>query len=216
MVTIYAPDATDFSTLGLGALAPYECVIGEQAGGMYTLALTHPMDTAGKWLYIAPGCIVKAPAPVREDAAHRGGRGGGDAAHIPRQQLRAAQPAAGCVHGQHAAGRVRRGHGGRRTLRGGQLGARHRLQIRRHGLHAHRLPHLRARRGGRRPRRGARCLPGAVARAAVPHHIRGAGRRRAGGARLCPAHLLRPARQPGEGHLCAGKYRGGDGSGGAV
>ena len=66
MVTIYAPDATDFSTLGLGALAPYECVIGEQAGGMYTLALTHPMDTAGKWLYIAPGCIVKAPAPVRE------------------------------------------------------------------------------------------------------------------------------------------------------
>ena len=66
MVTIYAPDATDFSTLGLGALAPYECVIEEQAGGMYTLALTHPMDTAGKWLYIAPGCIVKAPAPVRE------------------------------------------------------------------------------------------------------------------------------------------------------
>ena len=66
MITIYAPDATDFSTLGLGALAPYECEIEEQAGGMYELTMTHPMDEAGKWLNIGVGCIVKAPAPVRE------------------------------------------------------------------------------------------------------------------------------------------------------
>ena len=66
MVTIYAPNAQDFSTLGLGALAPYECVVEEQAGGMYELSMTHPMDGGGKWLNIGVGCIVKAPAPVRE------------------------------------------------------------------------------------------------------------------------------------------------------
>ena len=66
MISIYAPDATDFSTLGLGALAPYECEIEEQAGGMYELTMTHPMDAEGKWLNIGVGCIVKAPAPVRE------------------------------------------------------------------------------------------------------------------------------------------------------
>ena len=66
MITIYAPDATDFSTLGLGALAPYEVTIEEQAGGLYELSMAHPMDEAGKWLNIGVGCIVKAPAPVRE------------------------------------------------------------------------------------------------------------------------------------------------------
>lgn len=66
MISIYAPDATDFSTLGLGALAPYECEIEEQAGGMYELTMSHPMDESGKWLNIGIGCIIKAPAPVRE------------------------------------------------------------------------------------------------------------------------------------------------------
>ena len=66
MITIYAPEARDFSTLGLGALAPYECTVEEQAGGMYELTMTHPMDAEGKWLNIGVGCIVKAPAPVRE------------------------------------------------------------------------------------------------------------------------------------------------------
>lgn len=66
MITIYAPKATDFSTLGLGALAPYELEIEEQAGGMYELTMTHPMDEDGKWLNIGIGCIIKAPAPVRE------------------------------------------------------------------------------------------------------------------------------------------------------
>lgn len=66
MISIYAPNATDFSTLGLGALAPYECEIEEQAGGMYELTMSHPMDEAGKWLNIGIGCILKVPAPVRE------------------------------------------------------------------------------------------------------------------------------------------------------
>ena len=55
-----------FSTLGLGALEPYEVTIEERAGGMYTLSMVHPMDDGGKWMDIAAGCILKAPAPVRE------------------------------------------------------------------------------------------------------------------------------------------------------
>ena len=66
MITIYSPTADDFSTLGLGALAPYEVIIEEEAGGLYELTMTHPMDEGGKWLNIGPGCIIKAPAPVRE------------------------------------------------------------------------------------------------------------------------------------------------------
>ena len=62
MITIYAPDAADFSTLGLGALEPYEVTIEERAGGMYTLSMVHPMDDGGKWMDIAAGCILKAPA----------------------------------------------------------------------------------------------------------------------------------------------------------
>ena len=52
--------------MGEGALCPSECVIEEQALGQYSLTMTHPMDAGGKWRMIAPGCILKAPRPVRE------------------------------------------------------------------------------------------------------------------------------------------------------
>ena len=66
MITIYAANATDFSTLGLGALAPSECTIEEQAGGLYEMTLTQPITDDLKHTLIAQGRIVKAPAPVRE------------------------------------------------------------------------------------------------------------------------------------------------------
>ena len=47
-ICIYAPDAQDFSTNGLGILTPLECTIEEQAGGMYELKLVHPIDYAGR------------------------------------------------------------------------------------------------------------------------------------------------------------------------
>ena len=65
-ICIYAPDAQDFSTNGLGILTPLECTIEEQAGGMYELKLVHPIDYAGRWTHIQTGCVIKAPAPVRE------------------------------------------------------------------------------------------------------------------------------------------------------
>ena len=66
MITIYSASAADFSTLGLGALAPSECTIEEQAGGLYEMTLTQPITDDLKHTLIAQGRIVKAPAPVRE------------------------------------------------------------------------------------------------------------------------------------------------------
>ncbi len=49
MITIYAPEAQDFSTLGAwGAGALRVRPLEEQAGGMYELTMTHPMDAEGK------------------------------------------------------------------------------------------------------------------------------------------------------------------------
>ena len=66
MITIFDARATDFSTLGLGALYPSVCEIQEQAGGMYSLEMEHPFDRAGKWKLLTVGRILRAPAPVRE------------------------------------------------------------------------------------------------------------------------------------------------------
>ena len=77
MITIYAANATDFSTLGLGALAPSECMIEEQAGGLYELTLTQPITNDLKHTLIAQGRIVKAPAPMRETPLVEIGKSGG-------------------------------------------------------------------------------------------------------------------------------------------
>lgn len=49
MISIYAPNATDFSNNGLSLLLPIECTIEEQANGMYELTLVHPITSAGRW-----------------------------------------------------------------------------------------------------------------------------------------------------------------------
>ena len=66
MITIHPADATDFTSLGYGALLPTECTITEEAGGNYTLEMTHPIDDGGRWYYLRPLNIIKAPSPSRE------------------------------------------------------------------------------------------------------------------------------------------------------
>ena len=66
MICIYPPACTDFTTNGLGRLSPIECTIEERAAGMYELTLTQPIDESLRWAQLQPGCILKAPAPVRE------------------------------------------------------------------------------------------------------------------------------------------------------
>ena len=65
-ICIYAPDATDFSTNGLGTLTPISCTVEEESGGMYELELVQPIDDTLRWAQLARGCIIKAPVPVRE------------------------------------------------------------------------------------------------------------------------------------------------------
>ena len=66
MITIHEANATDFTTLGLGALTPTECMIEEQAGGLYELTLAQPITSDLKYTLITQGRIIKAPAPMRE------------------------------------------------------------------------------------------------------------------------------------------------------
>lgn len=66
MICIYDAKATDFSTLGLGAIEPTECTITETAGGKFELEMVLPIADDGKWLYAIEGNIIKAPCAVRE------------------------------------------------------------------------------------------------------------------------------------------------------
>jgi hypothetical protein len=52
VITVHDAWATDYTGLGLCALTPLECTVEEQAGGLYQLKLTHPMDAGGKWWFL--------------------------------------------------------------------------------------------------------------------------------------------------------------------
>ncbi len=77
LIALYAPDAADFSTLGLGALTPSECTVTWQAAGAYELTLVQPIDETLRWAQLANGCIISAPVPVRESPLYEYGVGSG-------------------------------------------------------------------------------------------------------------------------------------------
>ena len=57
------PNSADTMQLGLGTLTPTSCTITEEAGGGYSMSLTHPIDRAGKWKLLTPFCLIVAPIP---------------------------------------------------------------------------------------------------------------------------------------------------------
>ena len=77
LIALYAPDAADFSTLGLGALTPSECTVTWQAAGAYELTLVQPIDETNRWAQLQNGCIISAPVPVRESPLYEYGVGSG-------------------------------------------------------------------------------------------------------------------------------------------
>ena len=77
LIALYAPDAADFSTLGLGALTPSECTVTWQAAGAYELTLVQPIDDTLRWAQLQNGCIISAPVPVRESPLYEYGVGSG-------------------------------------------------------------------------------------------------------------------------------------------
>jgi phage minor structural protein len=65
-VFVYAPNATDFDTLGLcGPLTPTKCEFDEKRNGLSQLILDHPIDDYERWKLLVPGCVFKAEVPVR-------------------------------------------------------------------------------------------------------------------------------------------------------
>ena len=84
VIALYAPDATDFSTLGLGALTPSTCTVSWQAAGAYELTLTQPIDETLRWAQLANGCIISAPVPVRESPLYEYSVGDGGSGTVTR------------------------------------------------------------------------------------------------------------------------------------
>lgn len=66
MITIHDAKGENLASLGYGALTPTECIVREEAGGMYELELTQPITNDGRHLLIASHRIIRAPVPVRE------------------------------------------------------------------------------------------------------------------------------------------------------
>ena len=64
MICVYEPSCTDFSTNGLGAVAPSACTVTETLNGEWELTLTHPLDDQGKWRRLAEGYILRALVPA--------------------------------------------------------------------------------------------------------------------------------------------------------
>ena len=49
MICVYAPNETDFSMNGLGAVMPSSCAVTETLNGEWELEMTHPIDEFGKY-----------------------------------------------------------------------------------------------------------------------------------------------------------------------
>ncbi len=64
MICIYESTCTDFSSNGLGVLAPISCSVTETLNGEYELTMEHPLDSSGKWQRIVEGRILRAPVPA--------------------------------------------------------------------------------------------------------------------------------------------------------
>lgn len=63
-ITIYEKDETDFSSLGLGVLAPSNCVITEEINGIYELEMLHPFDVNGYYTRLQNERIILADTPM--------------------------------------------------------------------------------------------------------------------------------------------------------
>lgn len=66
MICVYLPDATDFTTNGIGPVDPLACSVTETLNGEWEVEMDHPIDTFGKWQRLATGRIIRVPVPAAE------------------------------------------------------------------------------------------------------------------------------------------------------
>ena len=65
MIQLYNATEIDYESNGSTVLMPTVCTIREKAGSNYELSLTHPIDPQGRWQFIQPGAVIKAPVPAQ-------------------------------------------------------------------------------------------------------------------------------------------------------
>lgn len=63
-ISVFAGDTERFNNNGIAVLAPLEGRLRIVAGGVNELTMRHPIDEGGKWRYLTPGNIIRAPYPV--------------------------------------------------------------------------------------------------------------------------------------------------------
>lgn len=63
IVKIFPNTATEFDSLGLGALAPSSCIVKREKNGGYELELEHSYDEWKKWQRLEAGRIICASTP---------------------------------------------------------------------------------------------------------------------------------------------------------
>lgn len=76
LITLHEGIDRDFgASLGLAVLTPTVCTVHEEAGGDYSLTLTHPLTPDGRWRLIQPWTLVRAPVPMSDTPAMDGSGG---------------------------------------------------------------------------------------------------------------------------------------------
>jgi phage minor structural protein len=66
LICVYLPDATDFTTNGIGPVDPFACSVTETLNGEWEVEMEHPIDDFGKWQRLATGRIIRVPVPAAE------------------------------------------------------------------------------------------------------------------------------------------------------
>lgn len=74
LITIYDGSEKDFGArLGMGVLTPTACTVSEDAGGNYSLSMTHPLTEVSR--LIQPWALVRVPVPMSDTPAMDGSGG---------------------------------------------------------------------------------------------------------------------------------------------
>ena len=66
MICVYLPDATDFTSNGIGPVDPLSCTVTETLNGEWEVEMEHPIDDFGKWQRLVTGRILRVPVPAAE------------------------------------------------------------------------------------------------------------------------------------------------------
>lgn len=64
-IAVFPPTATNFLNNGAAILFPISAEVREQAGGEFSLTLTHPMDEVGKWQLLQEEWLIRSPVPEK-------------------------------------------------------------------------------------------------------------------------------------------------------